>query len=72
MPRLSGLEALAELRRIRPDVPVILMSGYTESDVSQQLAGSEVAAFLHKPFTMEELQRALEATEGAGGNDASA
>jgi len=30
MPRMDGEEALAEMRRINPDVPVILISGYSE------------------------------------------
>jgi PAS domain S-box-containing protein len=64
MPRLSGLEALRELRRLRPGVPVVLMSGYSEQDIRTRCAGQEPTAFLQKPFFAEHLlaavQRALE------------
>jgi CheY-like chemotaxis protein len=59
MPTMNGAEALAELRAIRPDVRVILTSGYSEGDV---LEGAD--DFLHKPFTqkdlLEKVRRGLE------------
>lgn len=39
MPHLDGAEAFAQLRRIRPDVRVILMSGYSEHSIATRFAG---------------------------------
>src|SRR5262249_55046272 len=50
MPRLGGLEALAEMRRERADVRALLMSGYSLDDVSQRFADWKLAGFLQKPF----------------------
>ena len=47
MPGLDGRETLREIRKIRPDVAAILMSGYSSAD----LANSDAYAFLQKPFT---------------------
>ncbi len=60
MPGLSGEETLAELRLLRPAVPVLLMSGYNEGDLLRRLArpGSPLA-FLQKPFTRDELAQSL-------------
>jgi len=59
MPRMSGLTAYQELKRIRPDVPVILCSGYGEEDATNRFAGQKLAGFLHKPYTLEELKQSL-------------
>ncbi len=53
MPRMSGSETFREMRRIRPDVKVVVSSGYSEQDAASQFAGALPTAFLHKPFDME-------------------
>jgi two-component system C4-dicarboxylate transport response regulator DctD len=57
MPRMGGQEALRQLRRSWPDLPVIMMSGYTEESVAPQFsdAGPGLTAFLQKPFFAEDL-----------------
>jgi CheY-like chemotaxis protein len=50
MPRMSGEEAFRELRRLRPDVPVIVASGYTEEDIRRRFAGHERIQFIEKPY----------------------
>jgi len=59
MPRMDGREALREIRRIRPEAPVILTSGYTEQQVGDQVAADEFADFLQKPFRIASLARKL-------------
>jgi CheY-like chemotaxis protein len=59
MPRLDGQEAFRKLRRIRPDVAVILCSGYNEQDATQRFAGKGLAGFIHKPFNMATLRETL-------------
>ncbi len=53
MPRLSGLETFQELRRIDPDVRVVLTSGYSEQEATQLLRDSGLAGFLQKPSTAD-------------------
>ena len=57
MPVMSGEETLPALREVRPDVPVLMMSGYSASDAKRHLAHS--VGFLPKPFNAEELYRAV-------------
>jgi CheY-like chemotaxis protein len=60
MPRMGGQETLTRLRATHPDLPVIMMSGYTEQVVSQQIGSSDSnTAFLQKPFLAEDLIAAL-------------
>ena len=53
MPEMGGEEAFAALRTIRPDVPVLLCSGYTEEDAAARFAGKGLSGFLHKPFDFD-------------------
>ena len=55
MPRLSGDEVFRRIRAVRPDMPIILCSGYTEEDISRQFSGLDLSGFIEKPFTPSEL-----------------
>jgi PAS domain S-box-containing protein len=69
MPRMTGQEALHEIRRLRPDVPVVLMSGYTEQEVASKLLDSVGGAtgFVQKPFLPEDLTSVLREVSQAVG-----
>ncbi len=60
MPGLGGVGTMAELRKIRPSVRVVLSSGYDEEDLSLRLAQDPPAGFLHKPYRMEDLVARVE------------
>jgi signal transduction histidine kinase/CheY-like chemotaxis protein len=55
MPGLDGLELLERLRTLRPNLPVILSSGYTEERSSTRLRELGVDAVLHKPWSPRDL-----------------
>ena len=50
MPRLNGLEAFRRMRQIKPDIPVLLSSGYTEEDAMARFGHEGLSAFLQKPY----------------------
>jgi two-component system cell cycle sensor histidine kinase/response regulator CckA len=55
MPTLGGGEAATELRRIRPDIPIIAMSGYGDIELMEQFGQAGVDDFLPKPFSPGQL-----------------
>jgi PAS domain S-box-containing protein len=60
MPRMGGQETLHRLRTTHPDLPVVMMSGYTEQVVAEQLGeSSHSTGFLQKPFVAEDLVTAF-------------
>jgi CheY-like chemotaxis protein len=65
MPMMPADEVLRGLRERCPDVKVVLMSGYDEQEIQARLGASEIAGFLQKPFTLEQLNQALEQVLGA-------
>jgi PAS domain S-box-containing protein len=59
MPIMDGQETFDELVRINPDVKVILSSGYSLPDKTQDLLKIGVLGFASKPYKMEELHKQI-------------
>ena len=55
MPELGGLETFRELKKINPNVKVIISSGYEEDERSQEIMKEGAFAYLRKPFLMQSL-----------------
>jgi CheY-like chemotaxis protein len=65
LPGMDSGTVYRRLRGIRPDLPVVLMSGYNREDALEKSAGMDLAGFLHKPFTPDTLRSALSSARGA-------
>lgn len=59
MPRMDGWKTLEALRKIRPDIRVILASGYDEASVMSGDHPEWPQAFLAKPYSLEDLREAI-------------
>ena len=59
MPHMDGEETFRELRRLDPEVRVVMSSGYTEQDVTARFAGKGLAGFVQKPYTLAQLKEQL-------------
>jgi CheY-like chemotaxis protein len=59
MPGMNGAELARELRNSRPDLPILFVTGYAESDQLQQALGLD-APVLRKPFSIGELAAAVQ------------
>jgi PAS domain S-box-containing protein len=55
MPRLSGKETLAELRKIDSEVKIVLTSGYSKRDATSRFGSKEISGFIQKPYTPGDL-----------------
>jgi CheY-like chemotaxis protein len=51
MPLMGGEETFRELRTIRPDVRVVLSSGYNEVEAVRRFTGKGLAGFIQKPYS---------------------
>jgi PAS domain S-box-containing protein len=59
MPGVDGEETFDELRKIREDIPVVLMSGFSQMESLGRFTGKGLAGFLEKPFPLVELRKVL-------------
>jgi DNA-binding NarL/FixJ family response regulator len=59
MPLLDGHAAFRELVQIRPDVRVVLMSGFSQQQAIHRFGTVRPSGFLQKPFGREALRRVL-------------
>ncbi|EEE46784.2 cell cycle histidine kinase CckA [Roseibium alexandrii] len=55
MPEMDGPSLLVELRKTRPDLKIIFVSGYAEDAFEENLPANEKFFFLPKPFTLKQL-----------------
>ncbi len=61
MPDLDGVETFRELHCIRPDVCVVLCSGYSEEAATERFTGQGLAGFVQKPYELDTLIAKLHA-----------
>jgi CheY-like chemotaxis protein len=57
MPLMNGPELMRRVKLVRPDLPVLFVSGYTDRALVHQGVRAEGSDFLQKPFTPDVLVR---------------
>jgi len=67
MPNMDGEQAFRLMRKINPDLRVLVMSGYSENETSRRFEGERGTAFLSKPFTRVSLIEKVQAILTASG-----
>ncbi len=61
MPQMDGSETVRQLREVRPELPIVISSGYSAIEVASR--ADERTAYLHKPYTLRELRLQLRALD---------
>ena len=59
MPTLGGEETFRAMLRLRSEVRVVLMSGYSRQELAARYGAEGLAGFIQKPFRLEELEACL-------------
>jgi len=72
MPIMNGEEALRHIRRIRPDVPVVLSSGFSEGEAVQRFREDGISGYLQKPYTATALASRIKQAVARCDNESSA
>ena len=71
MPHLNGNRVFEHIHARRPDLPVVLASGFSAEEITERFEGRPVAAFLHKPYTCETLVELVSGVLGSQSLDVS-
>ncbi len=61
MPGMTGSELAAQIHRIRPDIPIVLMSGFTSAALAARARDAGVIEVLAKPLVSRDIARCLAA-----------
>jgi two-component system, cell cycle sensor histidine kinase and response regulator CckA len=64
LPGINGVEAAEEIRRLRPGLPVLQMSGYNSTEVQRSVA-TAAYHFIGKPFRGDQLTRCVRTIIGS-------
>ncbi len=59
MPKMTGVKLAEEMLRIRPDVPIILCTGFIEETAEQKVEDMGIRKLLLKPYTVRDLAEAI-------------
>jgi CheY-like chemotaxis protein len=70
MPDMSGKKVFQHLRHVNPEIKVILLSGYSKNETTQEILESGARGFLQKPASLKELsQKIHEVLRAGNGSD---
>ncbi|HEU0202071.1 MAG TPA: response regulator, partial [Burkholderiaceae bacterium] len=59
MPDMTGVELAKEIRALRPDIPIVLMSGFVSSALMDRAQGCGITEVLAKPLVARDIARCL-------------
>ncbi|WP_456473400.1 hybrid sensor histidine kinase/response regulator [Desulfolithobacter sp.] len=62
MPRMTGLHLAREIHKLRPEIPVILCSGFSEAVTPDEARQAGISTFLMKPLDMRLLAQTIRKT----------
>jgi len=69
MPRMTGLTLAKRLLQVRPDIPILLCTGYSATVDEKTAKAAGIKGFLMKPLTREQLATTVKETLEAGGKE---
>ncbi len=59
MPVMDGYALIRELKKIKPDLPIIITSGFGEVDVASRIPGEGIVGLINKPYSFIQLRDLL-------------
>ncbi len=60
MPKLNGIQALKEIKKIDSSANVVVVTGSTSGDVEKQLKENGVTEIVYKPFNIKKIGKIIE------------
>ena len=60
MPKMGGIEVFKEMKALRPDMPIVVTSGYSSKALDGQISTPDLAGFLQKPYSLKDLRESLD------------
>ena len=64
MPIMDGYELFHKLKKLNPELPIIVSSGYGDAEVSSRIGSDNIAGLISKPYNPTLLREVLKAVAG--------
>lgn len=59
MPKLNGMETLKQIKKLKPALPVIIVTGYQSVELAQESLKNGAADYIPKPFDSKQILKAV-------------
>ncbi len=59
MPKMDGMDLLKAIKLEHPDIPVVVVTGYSVADTRDEALSERADGFLNKPFRVDDIQSLL-------------
>ncbi len=59
MPKINGLEVLKQIKKLKPKLPVIIVTGYQSVETAQEAIKNGAADYIPKPFESKQILKAV-------------
>jgi len=59
MPKRNGIEITKEIKRLRPNIKVIVVTGYECAEIAKEATEAGADAYITKPFESKEIQKKI-------------
>ena len=59
MPKMHGMEILKQVKKLKPSLPVIIVTGYQSVEMAQEALKNGAADYIPKPFESKEILKAV-------------
>ena len=67
MPKMHGLEALKEIKKLSPKTPVVIVSGYDSVELAREAIKLGAADYIPKPFKSDQILKLAQTAAHDGG-----
>ena len=66
MPKLHGMEILKQVKKLKPSLPVIIVTGYQSVEMAQEAIKNGAADYIPKPFESKQVIASIKSVLSAG------
>ena len=64
MPAMDGYTLFRELKKLNPQLPILISSGFGDTAVTARIPADEIAGMVNKPYSFDQLRTVLKAVTG--------
>ena len=57
MPKMTGFDFGRELKKIRPDIPILLCTGFQDKNIEEKIRQTGISGYVMKPLNMHEMAK---------------